>query len=297
MMKKDQNGQALLFVIVVMTVALALGVNVSLRTLSSVSRTTRTDTSERVRAAAEAGAERFLILSVNDLDHLEQKFVAGTVTETDCKLAGVDFQISDGMCRIQFPRAEGDQVDVVSYVKVESYNGNWTTDTYLYEFTLEKDNVAEVNVNGLSSTSVRLCFTPQGTFSDIYYVIYGINTSTNMGEIKAKDGIKGNYPGGTYERNAFTDGGTGGNLYGYSYCNDVNIPAGSYGMRIRSIAADSKIAVAHENLPKQGHRIISMGELIQEGAVKVTKEVKASKSLPYLPGVFDFGIFSGTGAL
>ena len=62
------DGQALLFVIVAMTVALAVGVNVSLRTLSSVSRTAQSDTSERVLAAAEGGAESFIKLSVGQLE-------------------------------------------------------------------------------------------------------------------------------------------------------------------------------------------------------------------------------------
>src|SRR3972149_3695556 len=81
-------GQALLFVIVAMTVALAVGINVSLRTLSTISRTSQADTSERVLAAAEGGAEAFLKLSVGDLKTLSDAYSNGTINNATCQLAG-----------------------------------------------------------------------------------------------------------------------------------------------------------------------------------------------------------------
>ena len=47
-----QKGQTLLFVIVGVTIALAIGIAVSTRTLSSLRRAARSDTSARVIAAA-----------------------------------------------------------------------------------------------------------------------------------------------------------------------------------------------------------------------------------------------------
>ena len=84
------DGQALLFVIVAMTVALAVGVNVSLRTLSSVSRTAQSDTSERVLAAAEGGAESFIKLSVGQLEAISDAFDTDTVADYLCDDAGDD---------------------------------------------------------------------------------------------------------------------------------------------------------------------------------------------------------------
>jgi hypothetical protein len=55
-----QKGQTLLFVIVGVTIALAIGIAVSTRTLSSLRRAARSDTSARVIAAAEAGIENLL---------------------------------------------------------------------------------------------------------------------------------------------------------------------------------------------------------------------------------------------
>ena len=65
---KDNKGQVLVFVVATMAIALAVGVSVSLRTLSSLSRTSTSDTSSRVLAAAEGGAERYLSKTLSELD-------------------------------------------------------------------------------------------------------------------------------------------------------------------------------------------------------------------------------------
>ena len=65
-----ETGQALLFVVVAMTIALAVGVSVSVRSLSSVSRVSGTDTFSRVSAAAEGGAERFVVKTIQELADL-----------------------------------------------------------------------------------------------------------------------------------------------------------------------------------------------------------------------------------
>ena len=54
---RNEKGQALLFVVVAMTIALSIGINASVRTITSLSRTTRTYTASRALAAAEGGIE------------------------------------------------------------------------------------------------------------------------------------------------------------------------------------------------------------------------------------------------
>ena len=53
--ENKNKGQALLFVVVAVAMAMAIGVSVSTRTISSLKRASRTDTSARVIAAAEGG--------------------------------------------------------------------------------------------------------------------------------------------------------------------------------------------------------------------------------------------------
>lgn len=59
-MSRNEKGQTLLFVIVAVTIAMTIGVAVSTRTIQSLKRVARTDTSARVIAAAEGGIENLL---------------------------------------------------------------------------------------------------------------------------------------------------------------------------------------------------------------------------------------------
>jgi len=65
---KNNKGQALLFVIVAVTMAMAVGISVSTRTIGSLKRASRTDTSARVIAAAEGGIENLLGRNYSQLD-------------------------------------------------------------------------------------------------------------------------------------------------------------------------------------------------------------------------------------
>ena len=65
---ENNKGQALLFVIVAVTMAMAVGISVSTRTIQSLRRASRTDTSARVIAAAEGGIENLLGRNYSQLD-------------------------------------------------------------------------------------------------------------------------------------------------------------------------------------------------------------------------------------
>lgn len=80
-----QKGQTLLFVIVSVTIALAVGIAVSTRTLSSLRRSARSDTSARVIAAAEAGIENLLSKPDNLL------IAASSPSESSCEGIGATY--------------------------------------------------------------------------------------------------------------------------------------------------------------------------------------------------------------
>ena len=108
----NQRGQALLFVIVVMSVALAIGVAISTRTLSTISRVSTTDTAARVLAAAEGGAERFLSLSDKALvDAISGDCPASTTSN------------GTGGCLVEFEPVSGDKILAVVDVLV-AYHGD-----------------------------------------------------------------------------------------------------------------------------------------------------------------------------
>jgi hypothetical protein len=286
-MIKNSKGQALLLVIAAMTVALALGINVSMRTLQSVSRTTRTDTSERILGAAEGGIERALKLAPGVLD-------GGINNTTDCSTALMGdhaaYNSTLNECVVTFT-VGGDPVTARAIVHVDDFT---YTDpaSNTYQFKLEQDSVTEVNVNGVTS-AVNVCWTPVDR-ADVYYVIYGDSGILDKKGWRSKGADTPNSSG--YNPHNFIDGNPSGKPK--NYCSSpFNLPAGSKGLRIRSIGGDSTIEIISTTLQKQGHRIISTGELTTESTVKSKKVITVYKSLPFLPGIFDFSIMSNQGPL
>jgi hypothetical protein len=283
---KDQQGQALLFVIAAMSIALALGVNISMRTLSSVSRTTRTDTSARVLAAAEGGAERVLNASTAKM----KEFIASS---TSCGLINATWDATLNSCIVNFLGADFHARAKVSLLEV-SHNAEIGTTEY-YTFKVEQDSVTQVNVTGLSAVTV--CFTPV-TNSDLYTIAYG--TKGGLADItSSKKLISSGLVPGPYAPGVVIAAGASAN--GFIYCNSITQNDAVYSskmLRIRSIGGDSRVGVfppSGGSLPNQGFEITSIGELVQNSFVKVAKKVNVFKSYPYLPGVFDFGVFSPAG--
>ncbi len=60
-LKNDNSGQVLLFVTVLLAIILGAGLSISANTLSAITRTSQTDSFQKVTAAAEGGLERFLM--------------------------------------------------------------------------------------------------------------------------------------------------------------------------------------------------------------------------------------------
>jgi hypothetical protein len=270
-MKLTSKGQALLLVIAAMTVALALGINVSMRTLQSISRTSRTDTSERILAAAEGGIERTLKLSAGVLS-------GGINNASDCALMGTGASIISGDCVVSFQTA-GDPIIARATVVVSDFTYNFPASN-TYKFKVEQDSVTEVNVD--SASSLEICWSPV-TKSDLYYIIYGDSG------ILSKKGLRaGGSDTPAYTPHNFTTANSGGIK---RYCSgSLSLPAGSKGLRIKSIGGDSTVEVISATLPLQGHKIVSTGSLTTDATTK--KVISVYKSLPFLPSMFDFGIFT-----
>jgi hypothetical protein len=94
--KTKQNGQALLFVVVAATIALTVGVAVSTRTIGSIKRSTRTDTSARIIAVAEGGMENLLSRNYTQLDE------AVTPGDDGCGAIGATYDSTLNKCIYYF---------------------------------------------------------------------------------------------------------------------------------------------------------------------------------------------------
>lgn len=272
-----QQGQVLLFVVVAITITMAISIGASVRTLSTLQRTTRTDTSSKVTSASEGGAERFLQLSTADLTAA----VAGTCP-TGSTREGTN-------CIVQFDPATGDTITPRALVSVETFSSNKTLPTR-YEFYIEKNSVKEINLEGYSKSSLKLCWSPDSASqpTNIYYYAY-----TNNG-VELKGGVDSGSVAPDYSVTGFSNPDSGES--GYDFCKTISsgVLQNAIGLRIRSIGGVSRVAAMESALPSQGFKITSVGELLQDGAIKSTKRVVVYKSYPYATssGILDFSIYS-----
>ncbi|EKE00455.1 MAG: hypothetical protein ACD_22C00018G0005 [uncultured bacterium] len=281
----NSKGQTLVFVIVAMTIALALGISVSVRTISSLSRTSRTDTFVRVQAAAEGGAERFLLLPNGVLSE--------GVSQDECE--GLDLTYSNGECIVTFPPVDvADKISSRARVLVSEFSTNTDNDTY--KMNIEKDTTSEVNVDGI--TEVKICWQPPevatSPITGFYYILYSASDDMDEAIVLNKGGViqtdNGDYKGFSTPDSQTENPST--------YCKEDIDVTGASALRIRSIGENLSIEVSSTgsgDMPLQGYLIESTGELLQEGGVAVSKKVSVYKSYPFLPGVFDFSLYSGVG--
>lgn len=280
--QNNQSGQALLFVVVAMTIALAVVTSVSLRTISSVSRVARTDTASRVLATAEGGAERFLSLSSSSLASVVSN------PSANCSLAGATYDSARAACRLVFDDGAGpDRITAYAFVTVSNW-GNANR----HSFTVKRDHTYEANLNGYNPGTLTLCW--RGNTSDIYYVGYGDTGSAKnlvcKGSGCVSSGVTGSVSAGG--ASASCDAGYN-NSYNVTGLGGIGTKRG---FRIRAIGADADVQLAGaggNTFPNQGYTITSVGELSTSSNVQSIRTVTVHKSLPYLPAIFDFAIYSG----
>ena len=162
---RSESGQALIFVIATMTVALAVGVGAALRNLSSISRTSRSDTAARAQAAAEGGAENILSRSEDELKSLADSASTQTIT---------------------FTPTTNDNVTAVAEVKVEHYN--IPAGQSFLPMKIQRNQVSEVKVSG----SVTVCWSSldEAAGSDLYFVSYN-----NDGSLEREGALSSNRNG------------------------------------------------------------------------------------------------------
>ncbi len=299
----DQRGQALLFVVVALTIALSVGVAVATRNLSMTSRTTRTDTSTRVFAAAEGGMERLLSLSIANQSALAS-------ATPNCAGMGLLTPISPcaSGCMISFPPTASDAVTTNACLTSTPYRYNKnelcvSTNPDEYCFVLDPGKVKEVVLRATyvspiqqfpRTQDLRVCWNNEDTA--IYYIVYD-----DAGNLQ-KGGFLSNTfsPASPVETSGFNTVNTGTN--GYQRCGviDMTVTGNPYGLRLHALYGSSKVGVFpikvaspnNQDLPVQGYRLSSEGFLTEEGTTKTLKSIVVYKSAPYLPGVFDYSIYT-----
>lgn len=300
---EKEKGQALLFVIIAMTIALSIGINASVRTITSLSRTTRTDTASRALAAAEGGIERFLALSTPALeDAVDGTCPSGSgsgpcmpMDDLPCPPDPDDivWDSETQSCKVDF-EGSGDILVSQAFVTVERYTPPF------YPFELESGQVKEINLYDFNSGAfysdnrIEICWSSNPE-SDIVYLAY------NQSGVQARGGLFGviNTPGVPYAQEGFIGALAGHD--GYDSCATVGISDDAndvYGLRVRSVGGASRVGIfplGGASLPLQGYTIISIGRLEQDQGVTATRTIRIVRTLPYLPASFDYALYSEGG--
>ena len=279
---QSQKGQTLLFVIVAVTIAMAVGVSVSTRTIQSLKRVARTDTSARVIAAAEGGIENLLGRPYGNLDD------AMVANEEGCDAIEADTGPESGTCQYVFNEdISEDLISSRAVVRVEKIIFDEGEE---FSFTLEPGSLKEVNLNPYGSSNIKICWDSDD--SAIYYYSYNQD-----GEV-LKGGIKPNplHSCMSIFDDRFVD--EGGDLgTTYPQCKTVSLVGNPYGLRIKVLYNDSKVAVFPTNgynLPPQGYKFTSRGEIFTGSGSEEKATVIVHKSYPYAPDIFDYGIYTPT---
>lgn len=273
----NYKGQTLVIILLGTSVALTVALAVSVRTISTLKQTTTSSQAQQSLAAAEAGAEVAL-------GHLKDGSCTGS--EAVCSVAEAS----------AFPLSSSN----TSYWYTTTKTGGSGSQPYILD--LAKDNTQEVKLAGGSGlSSVRLCWwdpTLDGTteLDNAVEIIYveGVSPYTMK-----KYAYNGRLTGPT---NGFANaGGQGsvtinGKLVSYNHCQsipDAGAMSSPQILRVKAFYSSFSAVIdpGTGTLPAQGFQILSYGKTA-DGSVK--KAVRVTKSLPSLPGIFDFAIYSGS---
>lgn len=276
------KGQALVFVILLMSIALAVGTSISSRTISSIRRTTNIDSAQRARAAATAGVEFYLSKSGSALET--------AITSNGGSASGCPSTTNSIVYPSQSsePLSEKtDNVDTSVQVRIGRYGCLNNPSDPPFTVAIAKDNLLELKLGGGGgSNSVDICFTSASPASSLYLTLIS-GTSPNYSIKKY-----GYNQAGVSSSNNFqstTSNGTD------SCINSSNFDLGSNPqiLRILSLYNSSTVKIktlGNYNLPFQGYTISATATV--GGPNGTVKTVNATKSLPYLPVPFNFGVYS-----
>jgi hypothetical protein len=292
---KDQGGQVLLAVLVAITISITLGVSLATRTTRLAHDVSDLDTSSMLFAAAEGGAERFLYVSGCYLESLSDTSDL-TRYEDNCGNLGMSTAPGDMGCGVDYST----YIRARAVVSVESFNYNSPEEDY-YRFHVDTTDVKEVALSEGDESArtfydglfVEVCWDNDQTA--VYYTAYdtegrvergGFFPSVFSDPASHMAGLGSVVPA-TSDKAPFTWCGVVPLAY-----DDWDEP---YGLRIKALYEGANFGVypaPSAVLPSQGYKIVSRGELTDTSGSGSSRVVTVYRSLPYIPDVFDYSIFT-----
>ncbi|OGC57793.1 hypothetical protein A3H26_00735 [candidate division WWE3 bacterium RIFCSPLOWO2_12_FULL_36_10] len=258
--KENQKGQTLIIVILTMMMALAVGISVSSRFLKSVNVTTRSDSSNRSLAVAEALAERLLVKPYATLKGY------------------IDFGNCGTECALTINGEDGISATAGA---VLSYVGNSTS---ALSVSLKRNKSIEVDLTDYTANkTLSVCWNNPSTGGEASitgFLVYGNGSSTYVLSNFAYNSLSS-----VYSSNGFSQAATN---FGYTNCFNIAGQTTPKLLRLKSVYNDVDAFV----IPAPGVSLPIQGILIKStGSVKdLTRVVSVIKSAASLPTSFDYAI-------
>ncbi len=280
----DNKGQVLLFIAAITVIALGMGIAVSERTISSISRVSETDTTSRALAAAEAGAENFLSLD----------YIALEAKSAICK-DEVTAKANPAECLVEIPYGTGINAKSLVYIAK-----NDTLTEYKF-YNLNNGFTQQLSLLGYGKNDVFLCWKEKDSSekADIAYMLIDNNGKFTRGYIQ----VPGSNADASSNPGSFIMASYSG-ASPYTNCatitTDVSGLDEPYLLRIRPVRGDIVQGlfkpILGGSFRSQGFTITSIGELDSNDETPDKRTVKVTKSFPYPDAAFfDFAIYSDEG--
>ncbi len=262
-MFRNQRGQTIASVLLIMVLALSVGVAIATRFTSTLRQNIRQDSSSRALAVAEAAIERMLTKDYSAL--LDYITYGNCGSECVLEILGDDNVLA--------------RADVTL-----THAGNSSAP---FQINLARDSVTEVSLVGYSAnTNVYVCWDipSTGSLPSVFVnLIYGTD-----GNYQA-DSYAANSIGSVYASNGFDEANS---ALGYSNCLTVNSMTNPQALRIRSLYNEALAYVVPSGgstIPSQGVLISSIGKVMDS-----ERKVEVLLGSPAVPMPFDYVLYSKT---
>lgn len=288
LLMKSESGQALIIIVMVLVLSLATGLAVATRSSSTVHQTTNLAASEQSLATAESAVEEVLSATIGSDDTANaaalasKQFKSGANHSVSC--ASTD--MASGVCYKDY----GSNNATVSVSRSPIVGNNQP-----FVFKLDQDDVQQVwlaaGTNYLAP-GIQVCWqAPSDPANAALEVttIYGTSPSFSMSKLafdpllgrRSTDGFAAPAAGQTVPAGGVS----------YANCMTTGAITSGQAIRIRAYYSGTTVAVSPPigmSIPYQANIITATG---YSGDTKRT--VQVTKTLPQLPGIFDYAIFSG----
>lgn len=281
------KGQAVIIVLLIMVVALTVGISISLRSTKNIRISTRTEESQRAFSAAEAGLEA--ILSGGGPSVSGDLSSGGT---QQIKYSATKTHYGDGLNFVvpaDIARDDTQQVWLVSHVENTVEITDDCSGTDLFKRCYQNNtinvcwgNTVNVDVPALEATLVY----KEGGIYKIRKYAYDPDQATRLNNFSVSSLNAGNCDAGVY--------------YSQLSFPIINILSGDryLALRLRLLYNTNKQKIAvrstGSDLPYQGELFDSTGTVHITASETEVRSLEFKKSYPYLPGIFDFALYSGS---